>query len=420
MTTRIPAEHQALLYRFESHLVATGFARIHLAAHLERVDTFLAYLREVQIAPEAVSPADLSRYLRAQLQRYRRKHGRSPKSPASWHHRQSGGVHRFLALVQGRWPPAFVATNEHDHTINAVLIEYECFLRERRALAASTIVGRMDEARRFLRQLPDGDLASALSRISVGTIDQYIKARTATGMARSTCRALCNNLRSILRFLHSTGRISRDLASAIITPSTYRHEGLPSTISSEQIRMVLASARKDHSPRGIRTYAVLLLLATYGLRAGEICKLRLDDIDWNAERLWIRHSKTGAQSCLPLLPIVGTALLNYLRRARPQCKDREIFIRMRAPRTALFTNTGINSLLRRHLARVGIRLNGKRGPHVFRHARAASLLRAGVPLKTVGDLLGHRSASSTAVYLKLDDQRLRDVALSLPIPEVTP
>jgi integrase/recombinase XerD len=253
MTTSIPAEHQALLSRFESHLVATGFARIHLAAHVERVEAFLAYLHEVQIAPEAVSPVDLSRYLRAQLQRYRRKHGRSPKSPASWHHRQSGGVHRFLAVVQGRWPPAFVATNEHDCSINAVLIEYERFSRERRALAASTIVCCMDEARRFLRQLPDGDLASALLRISVGTIDRYIQSRTATGMARSTCRTLCNNLRSILRFLHSTGRISRDLASAIITPSTYRYEGLPSTISSEQIRTVLASARKDHSPMGSAT-----------------------------------------------------------------------------------------------------------------------------------------------------------------------
>jgi integrase len=223
-----------------------------------------------------------------------------------------------------------------------------------------------------------------------------------------------------LRYLQATGRIPQDLASAIITPSTYRYEGLPSTISSEQIRSILSSARKDRSRSGIRNYAILLLLATYGLRAGEVCKLRLDDIDWRAARLWIRHTKSGAHLCLPLLPVVGTALLNYLRQARPQCQDREIFIRMHAPRSALVTKSAIHSLFREHMARIGIQLNGKRGPHVFRHARAASLLRAGVPLKTVGDLLGHRHASSTAVYLKLDDQQLRKVALSLPLPEVTP
>jgi len=102
------------------------------------------------------------------------------------------------------------------------------------------------------------------------------------------------------------------------------------------------------------------LLATYGLRAGEVCKLSLDDIDWRTGRLWIPHVKTGARTCLPLLPSVGHALLNYLRQGRPACKDREAFVRMNAPRTALVTNTGIHSLLRRHMSRVGVRLNGKR------------------------------------------------------------
>jgi integrase/recombinase XerD len=414
-----PSRDQALLSRFESHLVSAGFMRTVVAHHLDRADTFLSYLQQVGIAPQAVTAEDLVRYLRAQLQRYRRKHGRSPKNPVSWHHGQSGGVHKFLAFVQGRWPLPPVAATVRDVAINSVLMEYERALRERRALGAPTIVCRMDEARRFFRQLPGQDIATALSALSIGYIDRYIKSRAAR-MARSTCRGLCNNLRCLLRFLNTTGRISRDLGAGIIPPSAYRYEGLPSTISAEQIRTLLASARKDHSPSGMRNYAILLLLATYGLRAGEVCKLRLDDIDWRGGRVWIRHSKTGARSCLPLLPVVGQAILNYLRRARPRCKDREIFIRMNAPRCALFTHNGLHALLRRHLARIGIQLNGKRGPHIFRHARAASLLRAGVPLKTIGDLLGHRSAGSTAVYLKLDEQHLRDVALSLPLPEVTP
>jgi integrase/recombinase XerD len=419
MTISIPAQHQQLIAHFESHLTSVGFARIRRAEHLERVDEFLGYLREVEISPEAVTPQDLTRYMRARLERHRRKHGRIPKSP-SWHQRHSAGVHRFLALVQGRWPPAFTASTDRERQVNAVLMEYERSLRERRALAAATIVCRIDEARRFLEQLPRSDLAATLSALTVSRIDRYITSRAAQGLARSTCRGLCNNLRGFVRFLHETGRTSHDLSTAIITPSSYRYEGLPSTISPEQIRTILSAAEKDRSRSGLRNYAILLLLATYGLRAGEICKLRLDDIDWRGGRLWISHTKTDARTCLPLLPKVGTALLNYLRRARPRCADRQIFIRTNAPRTSFVTRSAIYSLLRRHLARVGIHLNGKRGPHVFRHARAASLLRAGVPLKAVGDLLGHRSASSTAVYLKLDDVRLRDVTLALPLPEVTP
>jgi integrase/recombinase XerD len=419
MTTSIPARHQELLVRFDSHLESTGFARIRRAEHLGRVDEFLAYLREVDISPEAVTPQDLARYSRARLERYRRKHGQPPRSP-SWYRRHSAGVRRFLALVQGRWPPAFTARTDRQRAVNAVLMEYERSLRERRALAAATIVCRMDQARRFMEHLGGSDLAAALSAITVGTVDRYITFRAGQGLARSTCRSLCNNLRGIARFLHETGRTPRDLSTAIVTPSSYRYEGLPSTISPDQIRTILSAAQKDQSRSGLRNYAILLLLSTYGLRAGEICQLRLDDIDWRGARLWINHTKTGARTCLPLLPKVGTALLNYLRRARPRCADRQIFIRTNAPRTSFVTRSAIYSLLRRYLTRVGIRLNGKRGPHIFRHARAASLLRAGVPLKAVGDLLGHRSASSTAVYLKLDDVRLRDVALALPLPEVTP
>lgn len=413
-------EDRALLTRFESHLAEAGFSRVRCAMHVELVDAFLSYLRETQIAPEAATPDDLLRYFRARLQRFRRKHGHGPRNPVSWRQGERAGVHRFLAFVQGRWPPPFYSANDIDRPVNAILKEYQCYLQDRRALAAQTVTCRLEEARIFLRHLPGPDVASALSGLSVPAIDRYVKQRAEANPARSSRRGVCNELRSILRFLHETGRTPRDLAPAVITPSAYRHEGLPSIISPEQIRSILASARSDRSPTGIRNYAILLLLSTYGLRAGEICKLQLDDIDWRGGRIRIRHTKTGAQTCLPLLPNVGQAILHYLRQVRPQCRDREIFICMHAPRGAFVSRTVVHSLLRRHLARIGIHLNGKRGPHVFRYARARSLLKAGVPLKTVGDLLGHRSACATAVYLKLYDEQLRDVALSLPLPEVTP
>lgn len=420
MSSSIPADDQAILSAFESHLASAGFTRVRAAQHLETAEAFLGYLRNVGVAVAAATPEHLSRYLRTRLQGYRRRHRRSPHDTRSWRQREGAGIRRLLAHVQGRWPPEAVAANETESAVNFVLKDYERALRDERVLASATIVHRLDTARRFLRHVSGRDLTAALGQLSVTSIDQYIKRRAITGMARSTCRALCINLRSLLRFLGATSRMPHDLAPSVITPSSYRYEGLPSTISAEQIRAILAAARKDRSDTGIRDYAVLQLLAIYGLRAGEICQLRLDDIDWRGERLWIRHAKTGGRTCLPLLPQVGEALLSYLRQVRPACPDREVFIRMHAPRRAFLARTAIYSLLRRHLAGVGIRLNGKRGPHIFRHARAASLLMTGVPLKTVGDLLGHRSAAATAVYLKIDDSRLREVALSLPVPEVSP
>jgi integrase len=155
----------------------------------------------------------------------------------------------------------------------------------------------------------------------------------------------------------------------------------------------------------------LLPLSTYGMRAGEITRLRLEDIDWRAETLHIRHSKTGAHSLLPLLPPVGKALLDYLRCGPPRADAREVFLRTRAPYRRLVQ---IYSEVRRRLEAAGVRPGGKCGPHAFRHARAVSLLRASVSRKVIGDLLGHRSEEATVPYLRLATEDLRAIALEIP------
>ncbi len=195
----------------------------------------------------------------------------------------------------------------------------------------------------------------------------------------------------------------------------YAYESITSTLSSDQIATVLKSARKDQSPMGLRDYAILQLLSTYGLRVGEITHLRLNDIDWRAETLRIRHSKTGAHSLLPLMEPVGEALINYLRHGRPKTDVREIFIRARAPYRRM---AGIYSEVFRRMEAAGVKPSRKRGPHIFRHARAVSLLRASVPRKVIGDVLGHRSTEATVPYLKLATEDLRAIALEIPGQEV--
>jgi integrase len=216
-----------------------------------------------------------------------------------------------------------------------------------------------------------------------------------------------------LRYLHGSGRTALDLSSTVIGPRIYDDEQVPSALRPEEVQAVLETTRLDCSPIGRRDYAFLMLLATYGRRAGEIVTLSLEDIDWQKEILRVRHSKTGAVSELPLLREPGEAVLSYLEKARPESERREVFLQVRAPYQAYKGGSILNCVIGARLKMAGITPRGRKGPHAFRHARAVSLLRAAVPLKTIGDVLGHRSTASTAVYLKLATEDLRAVGLDI-------
>ena len=151
----------------------------------------------------------------------------------------------------------------------------------------------------------------------------------------------------------------------------------------------------------MRDYAILKLLATYALRAGENWPVAAGGCRLARGCLHIRHSKTGASSALPLLVPMGEALIAYLKHGRPETDVREIFVRSRAPYIA---TVSIYREVRRRMEAAGIELTGKRGPHIFRHACAVSLLHTGVQRKLIGDVLGHRSTESTIPYLKLSTE----------------
>jgi integrase len=150
-----------------------------------------------------------------------------------------------------------------------------------------------------------------------------------------------------------------------------------------------------------------------------VVRLRLEDIEWRAERLRVRRSKTGVESFLPLLPPVGDALLDYLQNGRPQTEVREVFLRVRAPHGPFPSGSSLHTIIQRRLTQADIQVKGRHGAHAFRFARAGSLLNAAVPLKSIGDLLGHRSAESTHIYLRLDTEDLRAISIDLPAKGIT-
>jgi integrase/recombinase XerD len=200
----------------------------------------------------------------------------------------------------------------------------------------------------------------------------------------------------------------------VIAPSLYAFESIPSALRPEDVNKILIAAAQDCTPKGIRDYAILTMLARYGARAGEIAALRLDDVDWGNDSIRIHHTKTGFTSYLPLLPEVGEAILKYLQKARPKTPFREIFIRTRAPYRPFENGSSLYSPIRRWVDVAGVVTTGRRGPHAFRHARAVSMLGAAATLKEIGDVLGHRAADSTLVYLKLATEDLPRIALEVP------
>jgi integrase len=140
----------------------------------------------------------------------------------------------------------------------------------------------------------------------------------------------------------------------------------------------------------------------------------LEDIDWTHDRLRILHSKTGVRSELPLLPLPGEALLEYLQEGRPKANRREVFLRMHAPHRGLRDGSSLYMVIGPRLRAAGITRVTNKGCHAFRHARAVGLLRSAVPLKVIGDVLAHRSTASTMTYLKLDTEELRGIGLEIP------
>ena len=368
---------------------------------------FLRVLERRRQAVESVSCDDVEAYLDGL--RLRRRRGLIPDHSRRMH---GAAIRMLLRLVHGTWPPpATVPTTGHDIATRKIIYDYEKWMTELRGLSGQTRRGACSEASRLLTWIHHE--GKHMAEITVTDLDSYIAGRAAS-MRRTSIAGLTSTVRGILRYLHASGRMPVDLSSEVAGPPLYAQEGIPSTINLKDVERALNATKQDRTALGRRDYAILMLLTTYGLRAGEVIGLKLADVDWRHDRLRIHHSKTGAHSELPLLRAPADALLNYLKHGRPKTTAKEMFLTACAPYRPIGDSSTLHGVVVRRLKSVGVVLTGKRGAHVLRHSRAVSLLRGGVPLKVIGDVLGHRSEKSTAVYLKLATEDLRSVALDLP------
>ncbi|MEO2033666.1 MAG: site-specific integrase, partial [Planctomycetaceae bacterium] len=248
----------------------------------------------------------------------------------------------------------------------------------------------------------------SLHCVNISQIDAAIVKQITQGhYARSTVKNLACRLRSFFAFAESQRWCQSGLAAGIKGPRVYSQESIPAGPAWNDVQQMFAIVEGDQ-PVQIRDRAILMLLAIYGLRAGEVRCLRLENFSWDHERLTVYRGKTQSTHVYPLTRQVGDAVLRYLQSVRPRSVHREVFLTVRPPFRPL-AHTSVGAIVGRRLHALGLQLPHY-GSHSLRHACAMRLLQQGLSLKEIGDHLGHRHPDTTRIYAKVDLAALRQVA----------
>jgi site-specific recombinase XerD len=381
----------ALLADFAAGLVSAGYARHAAHGHVRRLKQALEWMSSAPFAPDAGISAVFVSQAFASLQAQTRFQG------------TQRAFERFLA-ARGQ------LLKEPDPSRFAPLLDrYRAHLLEVRGLVVSTADQHIATIKRFLAQALSAD--APLQDLSALAVEQFV---TAEGrrMKRQSLQHVVARLRAFLRFCFERDAVPERL-DVIDAPRVYRGELPPRALAWSLVQRLLRSV--DRSSRlGWRDYAILHLMAHYGLRPSEIVTLTLGSIDWQAKTLRVKQCKTRSDLILPLAGQTMRMLRRYLYRGRPGGTRPELFLRGRTPAGPL-THYAIGDLYQKRARESGLSLQGT-SSYCLRHSFAMRLLDRGVGVKVIGDLLGHRTLESTCVYLRLQTRTLREVALPLPTP----
>jgi len=302
---------------------------------------------------------------------------------------------------------ALVAAGPVLNASETLLARFAAYLIGERGLGRPTAAGYVHAVRPFVSsRAVDGVLE--LEGLTAADVTGFVAA-VCPGRSTGSAKLVVCALRSLLRFLHVEGLIAAPLAGAVPSVAARKLAGLPRSLEPGEVRRLLASCDR-RTRTGRRNFAMMLLLVRLGLRAGEVRSLELDDIDWRAGEVVIR-GKGNRIERLPLPVDVGDAVAAYLRRGRPAtAQGRTVFVRIRAPHRPL-TSPAVTNVVWAAGQRAGL---GQLGAHRLRHTAATQMVRAGVPLPDIGQVLRHRRLLTTAIYAKVDRDSLRMVARPWP------
>jgi integrase/recombinase XerD len=283
------------------------------------------------------------------------------------------------------------------------------YLRQERGVCRATVDNYLHEVRRFLADR-GARRAISPSRIRTKDLNAFVL-RRGQKVGPKRAKLTVTALRSFCQFLRFRGDLKCDLSVAVLTAPNWRLTSLPKSLTQNEVRRLLRQCDR-RTAAGQRNFAILLTLARLGLRAKEIVLMALDDIDWEAGEIIVR-GKGSYQERMPLPRDVGGALASYLRHWRPPCATRRLFVRLKAPYRGFSDSETVSSVVRRALARAGLR-PPTTGAHLLRFTLATNLLRCGGSLPEVREILRHRHPDTTALYAKVNLNTLRSVAPRWP------
>lgn len=283
--------------------------------------------------------------------------------------------------------------------------EFARWVTEERELSALSVRSHRNKISLFLKWL--SERRHSFTAVRLRDVDDFLISKGTIGWSRKSARGYANSLRAFFRYAEQRDWCKPGIAEGITSPRLYVHEGLPEGPAWNQVQRLFKTVRGKR-PAAVRARAVLYLLAVYGLRSGEICRLLLRDFDWRSETFTVNHSKRGGTQKYPLQHEVGDAILAYIRTVRPRSSCPHLFLTLNPPYRAI-GGSALWKITNRSMQAAGIRCR-RRGPHCLRHACATHLLEQGASLKEIGDLLGHRDSKSTTIYTKVHLQQLRRVA----------
>jgi integrase/recombinase XerD len=294
--------------------------------------------------------------------------------------------------------------------IRPVLQEFAQWLEVERGLTLGSVAVRIHSVKPFIETVARrGPVHARLATVTVLEIETWF-VRLCRDRGPAWRRSFQAALRLFLGFAGLQGWTDAALARAVPSLRAYRLSTVPRALPEGDVARLVASVEVEACCA--RDRAIAMLLVVYGVRRGQVCTLRLEDIDWRGRTITFHPQKGGKPIQHELMPEIAAVIASYLRCARPDRVDQAVFLRRHRPYTPLGP-TAISQLMAQRLQRLGV-ASRPTGPHALRHAFATRLLRAGKPLKEIADLLGHRSLSSTSAYAKVDHARLVQVAGEWP------
>ena len=364
-----------------ANLSKAGYKRDSAKLYLARIARFSAYATECGCSESApIPPQIVDRYLQDR-----------PTMASRW------GAHGAICFAARCLPERFAAEPPQNDPDHPLLTAYLQHLRDVRGLQPKTCEGLLLAARRILtwhRQNLSGTPLSALMAKDVLVMTHDLLSARRSDSARSSTTAY---MRSFLRYLYWANLHAQDLSQFVPRTPCWRHAHLPPRLAWEDVQRAIA-AIETTTPSGMRDRAMMLLLATTGMRNRELRDLELGDIRWRTGELVLRHTKGHRDRVLPLLDETGIALAEYVLHARPLTTDRRVFLSHVTPVRAFRYSGTISRIVRVRLRRAGISIQ-RGGAHLLRHSLATRLIERQRPIKEVADLLGHRNIDTTSLYI---------------------